>query len=171
MPKPDLKSVKELLTNLDRQGRELRAAIEEARREREDLAALPLCRADVLDRWDHAIDHWRRQGANLLKPAFEAIASRPGKFERDDRPQNIPLLNERDLHLLLPALIPAEIKRNLREIVAGMDEPENAGPPWRERQKRLAELDAQIEGHEKALLELRREVESSGLSWSGGGIF
>ena len=134
---------------------------------------MPLCKADIIDRWDHAIDYWRTQAAAILKPAFEAVACRPGLCEKGNRPQHTALLDDRNVppHLLLPVLLPVELKKNLREIVATMPEPDGAGPPWRERQKRLTELDAQIEAHEKALLELRHEVESSGLSWSGGGIF
>lgn len=170
MPKPDLRGVRELLSDLDRQGRELRTATEEAKREREELASLPLCREDVLDTWNAAIDHWRSQAGALLQPAFQSIAARPGK-DRENRLQHVPVLPDRDLNLFLLALIPRELKENLREIVDTMAETSNAGPPWRERQKRLAELDKQIEEHDKALQELRREVEGSGLRWAGGGIF
>ncbi len=168
----DLQAVTAGLADLDRQVRDLRRTLEAARRQREELAAAPLPKADVLALMESECDHLVSQGPGLLDKVFAAIASRPGK-QAADWHGHLPLLPSAapELAILLPALLAAELKTGLATAINARAEDPAAGPAWAERAATLAALDLEIETAEAELATLRAQVMASGLRWPGEGIY
>ena len=168
----DLKAVTAGLADLDRQVRDLRRTLEAARRQREELAAAPLPRADVLAILQAECDHWIAQGPTLLEKTFAAIASRPGKVASDWQ-GHLPLLPSAapELAHVLPALLGTELKEGLASAISARAEDPAAGLPWSERAASLAALDLEIETAESDLATLRGQVMASGLRWPGEGLY
>lgn len=168
----DLKAVTAGLSELDRQVRDLRHTLEAARRQREELAAAPLPRSDVLALLESECDHWVSQGPVLLDKVFAAIASRPGK-QASDWQGHLPLLPSAapELAHVLPALLGAQLKAGLATAINARAEDPAAGLPWSERAASLAALDLEIETAEADLAALRAQVQASGLRWPGGSLY
>ena len=167
----DLKAVTAGLADLDRQVRDLRRTLETARRQREELAAAPLPKADVLALMEGEVDRWIAQGPTLLEKTFAAIASRPGK-QAAEWHGHLPILpSGTDLGPLLSALLGTELKAGLATAINAMPESPAAGLPWSERAGGLADLDSVIEGAEGELATLRAQVTGSGLRWPAAGLY
>ena len=168
----DLTTVKDILTSIDAQARQLRASIEANRQAREILAAQPLPKSDVLATLEAAVDYWTAQAPGLLARTVTAIASRPGKSATDWGART-PLLPESspELARLLPGLLATSLKSGFAAAIAAMPEVENAGDPWAERESTLSVLDAAIESDEADLSALRAQVVAAGLRWPGTEIF
>ena len=168
----DLNAVTAGLSELDRQVRDLRRSLEAARRQREELAAAPLPRADVLALLQGEVDYWASQAPTLLDKTFSTLASRPGKLAGDWQGR-MPLLpaSTPELAHVLPALLGTELKAGLATAINARAEDPAAGLPWSERAASLAALDLEIETAESDLATLRGQVMASGLRWPGEGLY
>jgi hypothetical protein len=166
-PLPNLARVKEAIDELSAERARLDEAIEAAKREREELSTAPLCKADVLSLMHAQLDKEAAAAPERLAQAIMLIASRPLKTDW----KNVPILSNGpgpadvggNLAALVGLLAP-EIKKALTAAMKAVPEIEGSGPPIAHRLGRIEALDMQISRDEAALIQLRQEASSAGIS-------
>jgi hypothetical protein len=140
---------------------ELAAGIEERKRRREDLQALPLPRDDVLELLaEYAAACRRRHGAELRRNLQDAL---PRVMAMPEHSIGLISLTRGDLSEgTLLALFGPAVLDVLRAEIETWDWPE-AGPSRAERRAEIERLDGEIDELERQLDELRREALLAGV--------
>lgn len=164
----DLSTIRKTLEALDREAKALRASIESNRRLREEIAAAPLNKSDVLAIMQGQCDALAAQAPSMFDQQFQMIATRPGKTW-----SNVYVLPEEGptLARALLGLMATEFKSALETAILARPENPNAGADWSERVVLLEQLDQAIAADEASLAALRDQVIASGLSWPGKDLY
>ena len=165
----DFLGLKKSIADIGVQAHTLRADLEAAKRERDEIAAAPVPRselADVLCQW---VDKLGEQYPAHLVNAARHLRD---DAERDPMDRAIPpaLLTANpggSDQVIRPAalcyLLNDAIKDGMRRAAADMPYPAAEGLPRAERQKKLEALDKRIAKLEGELMELHRQADAAGI--------
>ncbi|WP_295581029.1 hypothetical protein [uncultured Lamprocystis sp.] len=173
----ELTGLKSSLATVRKQYNAAQGALEALKREREEIAAAPLTRVDLIDgvdRWaDSMADDYRKKLGTLLMSARHP--ARAGKlFTQEDHFRKMLLGHEAHggstnqsgpgQEAFVWLLGPEAIKNAFRSVIEALPI-DNEGLPLVERRARLKELDHQLGKAEAALSELRRDAAAAGISF------
>jgi len=175
----DLSKIRETLSAVADERRRFDAAIEEKKREREEIEALRPTMAEVLGRFNAYVDgvcnrfttdynHKRNEKSGgdyitpspfrlMLRPAMKAGGA-PGQFRDILRGGGEGISDDAVIFAIAP-----QLKERVAEQLAAMEWPNRDGHPLEDRTKRMAKLDQEIAALESGKNELLAELQAAGL--------
>jgi hypothetical protein len=174
----ELTGLKSSLATVRKQYNAAQRALEALKREREEIAAAPLTRVDLIDgvdRWaDSMADEYRAKLARLLMDVRKSPSRADILFSPQDHMHKMLLGHEARSGMtnqegpaqeaFVMMLGPEAIKHAFRSVIEALPI-DKEGLPLVERRARLKELDHQIGKAEAALSELRRDAAAAGISF------
>jgi hypothetical protein len=172
----DLAGLKSAVANVGKEYRRLSAEVEKLRVKREDVAAAPVAKADLVAAADGWVDAEAARYREVLTKRLEAIGASTENVANGLGAS--PRLWQNKLLSIVPSLSPQpdtpfpqpaalmlffgdSVKAALRREVEALDIVE--GLPLAERKRELAKLDRQIGDAEEQLSRLRAEASSAGV--------
>lgn len=171
----DFLGLKKSIADIGVQAHTLRADLEAAKRERDEIAAAPVPRselADVLCQWvDKIGDEYPASLANAVRHLRDDAEADP--MTRISAPALLTCSGAGSDQVIRPAvlcyLLNDAIKDGMRRAVEEMPYPAAEGLPRAERLKKLEALDKRIAKLEDDLLELHRQADAAGIKLQSEG--
>jgi len=182
----DFTKLKKAVSDIGTQARDMRHRLEELRREREEVDALPIPRAEVTEKavnWSRAQQHTfvRALGRSLrhMQAPGKAVPSHVSLVTATESGGGATVTQTAVLGFLatlcdeLDARLPGKNKPLFEAVIARAvdaiaDYPSETGPAMPERTKRLGEIDGEIAKLERQYTDMLGEAQAAGIRLQEG---